>query len=78
MSSLVDELRKEYLRVEELADGTIVALGELLYTRAIHIDCDRWGWRQRFCFEDRAEAARQFDQLVRGEIEEPHDYTARR
>ena len=43
-----------YHNVRELPDGTIAATRDLLYTRALVIDLDRWGYAHRYCYEDRS------------------------
>lgn len=60
---LVEFLRKEYLDVKVLEDGSIAAIGQLLYTTAIYLDVDRWGYGDRFCFEDKDLAMRRFNEL---------------
>lgn len=52
-----------YLRVRILPDGTVAGLGELLTTRAIHLDLDMYGWSRRYCFADRDLASQRFDEL---------------
>jgi len=67
----------DYIEVKQLADGTIVGLGNLLFTRAIYVDMDLYGWGKRFCFEDRQLATEQFRQLASGDSE-PVGWVARR
>jgi len=67
----------DYIEVKQLADGTIVGLGNLLFTRAIYVDMDLCGWGKRFCFEDRQLATEQFRQLTSGDSE-PVGWVARR
>jgi len=67
----------DYIEVKQLADGTIVGLGNLLFTRAIYVDMDLYGWGKRFCFEDRQLATEQFRQLTSGDSE-PVGWVARR
>lgn len=67
----------EYLRVRRLPDGSVAALGDLLFTRAIHLRCDLWGWERRFCFKDRDLAVAQFEAL-QTEDDEPTGWIARR
>ena len=76
---LLEEITKlgDYIEVKQLADGTIVGLGNLLFTRAIYVDMDLYGWGKRFCFEDRQLATEQFRQLTSGDSE-PVGWVARR
>lgn len=53
-----------YREVRALSDGSIAAIGDLLYTRAIHLGCDVWGWSRRYCFADRELAEREFAKLL--------------
>lgn len=77
VESIADELRPDYLSVRILPDGSIAALGDLLYTRAIYLGVNRISWERRFCFEDRALASRRFAEL-KSEEDVPEGYTARR
>jgi hypothetical protein len=57
--ALLDQIRERgcgsYQVVSYLKDGTIVGLGDLMFTRAIYIDMDLSGWGKRFCFEDKVD-----------------------
>ena len=66
-----------YLDVRILADETIIAIGDLLFTRAIYMDVSLTGWGRRFCFEDRNLAITQFHLLENGD-QEPKGWIARR
>lgn len=66
-----------YTVVDFLRDGTIIGLGELMFTRAIYIDLDLNGWGKRFCFEDRALAVEEYMKLKTGD-DEPTGWVARR
>lgn len=66
-----------FREVRVLPDGSIAALGDLLYTRAIHLGCDLWGWSRRFCFSDRARADSDFAKL-QTEDDTPDGWVARR
>lgn len=66
-----------YLVVDHLKDGTIIGVGELMFTRAIYIDLDLNGWGKRFCFQDRKLAAEEYMKLKTGD-DEPTGYVARR
>lgn len=76
-AQLVEWLAQDYQRVRLLPDGSVACLGRLLYTTAIFLGCDRWGFSKRFCFEDHALAAQRFEEL-QGEDTEPAGYIARR
>lgn len=66
-----------YLVVDFLRDGTIIGMGDLMFTRAIYIDLDLNGWGKRFCFEDRDLAVEEYTKLKTGD-DEPTGYVARR
>ena len=66
-----------YIDVKVLPDGSIAALGDLLFTRAVHLGCHDFGWTSRFCFEDRALADKRYAEL-QSEDDEPAGFTARR
>lgn len=66
-----------YDRIRTLEDGTVVAMRELMFTRAIFFDCDLTGFDKRFCFKDAELADAEFDRLV--DIDsEPVGWIARR
>ena len=75
--ALAQRLKDEgaYLRVRVLPDGSVIALGDLLFTRAIHMDCTPEGYGRRFCFEPRHLADAQFDAL-QSDDQEPTGYIA--
>jgi hypothetical protein len=52
-----------YRQVRVLPDGSVAALTDLAFTRAIILDCDLYGWGSRFCFADRALADQRFAEL---------------
>lgn len=66
-----------YTVVDFLRDGTIIGLGELMFTRAIYIDLDLNGWGKRFCFENRDLAVEEYMKLKTGD-DEPTGWIARR
>lgn len=76
---LVEYLRPQYDNLRVLDDGTIVATLELLYTRAIFIGLNRYGYEKRFCFKNRDLAMVELAKLKTGE-DEPQSgtYVARR
>ncbi len=59
--------RAQYIKIKTLADGTIVGLGDLAFTRAIYFDCDLCGHAKRFCFDPRWRADEEFDKLTDGD-----------
>ncbi len=73
----VRENNPQAIEVKVLADGSVAMLHDLLFTRAIHLGCNSWGWTARFCFEDRARANTEFAKLV-SEFDEPTGCVARR
>ncbi len=66
-----------YLQVRRLPDGSVAATGDLMFTRAIFMRCELYGWERRFCFADRARADSEFQKLVT-EDDEPTGWIARR
>jgi len=66
-----------YIAARVLPDGSVAALLDLAYTRAICLGVTRWGWENRFCFEDRALADRRFARLE-SEEDVPVGFIARR
>lgn len=77
IEDLVERLKTEYQNVRVLDDGTIVGTIELIYTRAIVIDLNEYGYEKRFCFEDRERAVEEINKLTTGE-DEPTGWIARR
>jgi hypothetical protein len=67
----------DYREVKLLPDGCIVGIGDLMFTRAIYMNLNRYGWGRRFCFEDRALADEEFAKL-HSEDTEPVGWVARR
>jgi hypothetical protein len=67
----------DYRDVRLLPDGSIIAIGDLMFTRAIYMDVNPDGWGRRFCFEDRALADTEFQRLE-SEDQEPTGWIARR
>jgi hypothetical protein len=76
---LLEEIKAlgDYQDVRALDDGTIVGMGNLMFTKAIYMDLNLYGWGRRFCFQDRALADAEFKKLQTGE-EEPVGWIARR
>lgn len=74
---LAERLRAQYRDVRILPDGSIAALCDLLFTRAIILGCDELGYSRRFCFENRSLADQRFQEL-QSEDDEPQGYIARR
>ena len=66
-----------YEDVRMLDDGTIVGIGDLMFTRAIYMDMSPNGWGRRFCFEDRALADQEYQRITSGD-DEPTGWIARR
>lgn len=67
----------DYDDVQKLDDGTIIGIGNLLFTRAIYMDLNLYGWGRRFCFEDRPLADKEYAKLRSGD-DEPSGWVARR
>lgn len=74
---LVRYLRGQYPEVRVLPDGSIAALYDLIFTRAILLGCTRESFSARFCFEDRDLATKRFHEL-QTEDDIPEGYTASR
>ena len=76
---LLEEIKAlgDYQDVRALDDGTIVGMGNLMFTKAIYMDLNLYGWGRRFCVQDRALADAEFKKLQTGE-EEPVGWIARR
>lgn len=66
-----------YREVRTLDDGTIVGIGELMFTRAIYMDMHLYGWGRRFCFQDKPLADKEFQRLSNEDME-PSGWIARR
>lgn len=67
----------DYVELRVLPDGSIAGLLDLIYTRAICLGINAYGYERRFCFSDRRLATERFKQL-RSEEDEPQGYIARR
>ena len=76
-TELLDYIKEQYLDARLLEDGSIVAIGNLLFTRAIYMDCNATGFGRRFCFQDRALADAEYARL-KTEEDEPVGWIARR
>jgi len=76
---ITPEWQKEnnYISLRALDDGSVIGLYPLLFTLAIIMDIEPWGYRRRFCFEDREKAVSEFARLESGD-DEPVGYIARR
>lgn len=66
-----------YLAARVLPDGSVAALQQLMYTRAILLGVNRESYESRFCFKDFALAQQRFEALLT-EDDEPQGYVARR
>lgn len=70
-------LKQGYLQARVLPDGSVAALLQLVFTRAIVLGCTSNGWSSRFCFADQDLADRRFCELE-NEDDEPEGFIARR
>lgn len=70
-------LAEGYLRTRVLSDGSVAAVGDLMFTRALFLGCTPYGWERRFCFEDHELAMKRFEEL-QSEDDEPAGYIAKR
>lgn len=66
-----------YLEARVLPDGSVAALGDLMFTRSIVLGCDWDGWAYRFCFENRPLANVRYHEL-QSEEDVPEGHIARR
>lgn len=66
-----------YHDVQMLEDGTIICLGDLMFTRAIHMDMNLNGYGRRFCFDDHLLAETEYAKITTGN-DEPTGWIARR
>lgn len=66
-----------YSRARVLSDGSVAAICELIWTRAICLGVTELSWSRRFCFADRELADRRFVEL-QSEDDEPAGFVARR
>lgn len=77
MNSIMRMGEGSYRKVRTLEDGTIVGIGELMFTHAVYMDMHLYGWGRRFCFQDKALADTEYQKLQSGD-EEPAGWIARR
>lgn len=66
-----------YRKARVLPDGSVAALLDLMFTRAICLGCTQDGFASRFCFKDTALADQRFAEL-QSEDDEPAGSVARR
>lgn len=45
-----------YMMPRQLPDGTWIALHQLMYTVGLCYGLDEYGWKKRWCYEDRVQA----------------------
>jgi len=69
--------RLGYLRARVLPDGSVAAVSDLAFTRAIYLGCTADGWAARYCFANYALADRRFSEL-QSEDDKPEGHTAAR
>lgn len=65
----------EDLRI--LEDGTIIGIGNLMFTRAIYMDMNTLSWGRRFCFKNAEIANAEYKKITTGD-DEPEGWIARR
>ena len=70
-------LKTEYQNVRVLEDGTIVGTSKLLFTTALYIGLNEWGWERRYCYQD-LDALYESLKALRTVDDEPHGYIAKR
>lgn len=71
-------LHANYPHVRKLPDGSFAAVGRLLFTTALYLGCDRWGYARRFCYPTDAAALGALDALQTEDDEPPPGYIAKR
>lgn len=67
--------RLGYSKARVLPDGTVAALGDLAFTRAVFTGLTETGWSARYCFANYALADRRFAEL-QSEEDVPAGHTA--
>ncbi len=68
---LVSEVKRlgNYTDVKVLPDGSVAAIGSLMFTTAVYLGCTLWGWERRFCFQDPIKALEQYQSLASEDAE---------
>lgn len=78
---LLEQIKKlggdSYENLRILEDGTIIGIGNLMFTRAIYMDMNTLSWGRRFCFKDPALADAEYKKITTGD-DEPTGWIARR
>ena len=78
---LLDWLRSpeggNYLDVRVLPDGTIAAVGDLMFTRGLYLGLTWTGWSRRYCFDERLLANAELHRIT-GLDDEPRGWIAQR
>jgi hypothetical protein len=69
--------RLGYMRARVLPDGSVAAISDLAFTRAIYLGCTSEHWERRYCFANYALADRRFAEL-QSEDDVPAGHTAAR
>lgn len=77
-ADLQAELETMYEKVRRLEDGTFIAVHNLMFTRALHIDMDRLGWQRRYCYADFALADKAFEEMKTADDQPLPGYVASR
>lgn len=70
-------LKQGYLKVKHIPGGYIAVMS-LLYTWALCIDLDQWGYERRYCYEDRALALSAFEAMTNIDDEPLSGYVSKR
>ena len=76
-ADLVQSLQNDYDAVRVLVDGSIVGLGKLMFTTAVYMGLNRWGYERRYCFQEPERARAEFEKLA-SEDDEPAGWIAKR
>lgn len=75
---LFTELANDYQNLRLLDDGTIIGTYRLLYTHALYIGLNTWGWERRYCYPTEHLAIEACKNLVSGDTEPIKGYIASR
>ena len=76
-TKIAAEIRDQYIAVRVLDDNSVLAVRDLMFTRALFFGCDRSGFARRYCFEDRHKAMHEFLR-IRSEDDVPVGFLTQR
>ncbi|MBB2915898.1 hypothetical protein [Cupriavidus alkaliphilus] len=67
-----------YTQVRRLPDGSYAGVSRLLFTTALYIGLDVWGWERRYCYESERDALAALAALETSDDEPTLGYVAKR